>query len=153
VLRWVAAGSARRLAPAGPGPGWAQARTDQPESGRSSESSGRGRLERGGRAGPGPARPGQARMHSGVRLQAREGADAGPPHCGGGRAQPALFPPHGVAALLCVSVCGNRRCVDLAPSRGLGVDALALLRRRCAAHGSLMAQRGSSHAGLRPPLL
>jgi hypothetical protein len=104
VLRWVAACSARLLAPAGPGPGWA--RTDQQESGQSSESSGQKRLELGGRAGPGCpglAGPGQARTHSGVRLQARGGRCWASPSRGG-RAQPALFPPLGVAVLLCVCV-------------------------------------------------
>jgi hypothetical protein len=105
VLRWVAAGSASgRLRRArvldGPGPG-----PDQPESGRSSESSDRGRLERGARAGPGRTGPGpgRARTRSGVRLQAGGGSGgASPPR--GGRAQPALFPSLGVAALLFVSV-------------------------------------------------
>ncbi len=52
----------------------------------------------------------------------QEGADAGPPHRGGGRAEPTLFPPLGVAALQCVSVvtCGSRSGTDPGSPRGLG---------------------------------
>jgi hypothetical protein len=101
-----------------------------------------------GRAGPDPARPGRTQG-----FDCRHGgADAGPPHRGGvGHSPPCSHPSGSLRCYVCV--CCNRCCADLGPSRGLGVDASALLRRRCAAHGSLMAPHGSSHAGLRPSLL
>jgi hypothetical protein len=52
-----------------------------------------------------------------------------------------------------IPTVGGPGAAHSASSRGLGVDTFAPLRRRCAARGGLMAQRGSGHAGLRPSLL
>jgi hypothetical protein len=132
---------ARVQARSGPGP-------VQPELGRSSESSGRGRLDSWsgpGRVGPAGHGTGRARPRPGVRLQAKGGGcGAFPPR--GGRAQPALFPPLGVAALLCVSVVLSAARIRL---RRLG---LASTPSRCTFVEArpLMTHRGSRHAGLRP---
>ncbi len=82
-------------------------------------------------SGPGRSRPGPSQGFD----CGRGGRMRGLPSAGG-RAQPALFPPLGVAALLCnsVFVCGSRCCADPGSSRGLGAYAITQLRRQCAAH-------------------
>jgi hypothetical protein len=122
----LATDSTRRPASAGPGPGSGPV---QPESGWSSESFGRGRLERGR---PDPAGPRRAQS-----FDCRQGCvDAGPPRRGGAGRSPLCSHPSGLLRCGVSVVVGAARIrlrrAGSAPWRRLVVNSMGASRRSVA---------------------